>query len=637
MKTILRILLFILSVILLPTAQLHASDYDAGQTKRIWLIESYDSDFPTYKHVRKALDEFLDSTNYALDIEFMDTKEFNDTTYIAHFKELISYKKKTLRPYDLVIAGNDNALHFVLNNQETLFRNLPIVFYGINDIELAKAQNNNPMVTGITEQLSIKETLEFAKLLDPELEEIVAIYDNTTTGQTDLQTFLSMRDSIEPLKLSAINTGDFTFHDLQKVISRYNGKKAFLLISAYKDRNNNYLSFEQALHLISSNTKIPIYHLYTHGLDRGVLGGKLVHHRDLARTALKIAYRVLHDGEPIQKIPVIETCYNSYFADYKQMQNFEYDITRLPKETQLINQPSPFFKIDKQFVYLFIAAFALAILSLILTTYFLQRRKHMQHELIAAKEKAQESERLKSAFLANISHEIRTPMNAILGFSELLREQQIPDDERKHFIEIINNQGQQLLRLLTNVLEMSHLEAGPTSLHIQPIEMNKLFSELEKEYKTSLAESGKGHIEFIVQADEQISFVESDEMRLHQIITNLVNNAMKFTDSGFIEIGYSLSDNKETINFYVKDSGVGIPMSKLKNIFERFVQISHTTVGRNVSGVGLGLAIAKHLVNLLDGTIWADSEEGKGTTIFFALPNREEENAQAKRKREYFS
>ncbi len=238
------------------------------------------------------------------------------------------------------------------------------------------------------------------------------------------------------------------------------------------------------------------------------------------------------------------------------------------------------------------------------------------HELILAKEKAEESDQLKSAFLANMSHEIRTPINSIIGFSELLSDPDFDETQKKEFIQTIVKSGNNLMMIISDIMDLSMIESKQIKLRNEHFEVSQVFVDLENEFRYR-AEANK--LEFRINCPETSGqiFLVNDKYRLKQICDNLIGNALKFTHSGFIEIGYFLKETQ--IVFFVRDSGIGIPAIHQSTIFERFRQ-ADVTKTRKYGGNGLGLAISKNLVELLGGEMWLDSEEAKGSTFYFSLP-----------------
>jgi len=237
-------------------------------------------------------------------------------------------------------------------------------------------------------------------------------------------------------------------------------------------------------------------------------------------------------------------------------------------------------------------------------------------ELNKAKEKAEESDRLKTAFLVNISHEIRTPLNGILGFFKLLDKTDLDESRKRDYTSMVHASGQRLLTTINDIIELSTIETG---------ELEVTFSE------ANLVEVMQFHYEFFkpqteenllkLTISEQITgpsaIVQTDRSKLDRIITNLLKNAITFTSQGSIDFGNYRE--KDSIVFYVKDSGIGIPSDRLEAIFERFVQ-ADLSLSRGHEGSGIGLAIAKAYVEALDGKIWVQSEVGLGSTFFFSIP-----------------
>jgi len=244
-----------------------------------------------------------------------------------------------------------------------------------------------------------------------------------------------------------------------------------------------------------------------------------------------------------------------------------------------------------------------------------KKLQEKNEELIKAKELAEENDRLKSAFLANISHEIRTPMNAIIGFSDLLKNPDLTTDKHNKFINIIEESGKRMLNLISDIINISKIESGIVEINISEVNINEEIENIYILLKDDVEKKGI-NFKFNTHLSFNEAYILTDNIKIYAVLTNLIKNAIKFTTKGFIEFGYTIK-NKSLI-FYVKDSGKGISEEQQKLIFERFRQGSES-LNRNYEGSGLGLAISKAYVELLGGKIWVESELNKGTTFYFSI------------------
>jgi PAS domain S-box-containing protein len=242
--------------------------------------------------------------------------------------------------------------------------------------------------------------------------------------------------------------------------------------------------------------------------------------------------------------------------------------------------------------------------------------KKLWSELVAAKEKAEESDRLKSAFLANISHEIRTPMNGILGFSELLKDANLSGDEQQEYIDLIHQSGERMLSIINDLIDISRIDANEVMLNIGESNLNKLLHDLCF-FFTPEAEKLGLKLNCSKGLPDSECVMETDAKKLEQVLTNLVQNALKFTNEGHIDIGYTKKESM--LEFFVADTGIGIPEEMRKGVFDRFRQVDNS-ITRPHEGVGLGLSISKGFVEMLGGTIWVEPADGGGSRFLFTLP-----------------
>ena len=251
----------------------------------------------------------------------------------------------------------------------------------------------------------------------------------------------------------------------------------------------------------------------------------------------------------------------------------------------------------------------------------ISERKQFETELIEAKMKAEESDRLKTAFLQNMSHEIRTPMNAIIGFSDLLPEYLDDHEKLISYSNTIKQRSLDLLEVISSVLEIAKIEARQLPVNPEECKMYVLFDSIEKHFKEYTKKSAYSNIEFSLKVARSVKAMEVfiDQIKLKQILMNLIGNAFKFTNNGRIEVGCYLNE-PNVFTFFVADTGIGISKEKHAEIFSRFIQANDDNPSRIYGGTGLGLSIVHGLLKLIDGKIWLESEQGKGSTFYFTLP-----------------
>ena len=243
-------------------------------------------------------------------------------------------------------------------------------------------------------------------------------------------------------------------------------------------------------------------------------------------------------------------------------------------------------------------------------------RKRIEEELIKAKEKAEQSDRLKTAFLHNVSHEIRTPMNAIVGFTTLLDSPDITDESRRQYIDIIYQSSNQLLSIITDIVDISNIETGLVKISRSNINLNTMIRNLFDQYRLRAQEQNLG-LNFTTHLDDSEAQVMTDETKVIQIFANLLNNALRFTKKGRVELGYVVRG--EMIEFFVSDTGIGIAPENHEKVFERFFQVEGPS-SKQYSGTGLGLSISKAYAELLGGSIWLISTPGEGSLFCFSIP-----------------
>jgi len=264
--------------------------------------------------------------------------------------------------------------------------------------------------------------------------------------------------------------------------------------------------------------------------------------------------------------------------------------------------------------------------------------KQAEKSLIKEKERVEEADKLKSAFLSNMSHEIRTPMNSILGFTELLSKKNFSEEQKNKFIDLIQNSGKILLNLVNDIVDIAKIEAGELTINPEELQVNKTLDDIFLFFNENKNITNYENISLELKkgVKNQDFTIKADSNRLNQVLNNLINNAFKFTDKGSIELGYTIestdkSDTKDNyLLFYVKDTGIGIPLNQQKHIFRRFGQVENHKNSK-IGGTGLGLPISKGLIELMGGEMWLESKSKKGSIFYFTIPLIISENVKPKK------
>ncbi|MBN1416960.1 MAG: response regulator [Bacteroidales bacterium] len=445
---------------------------------------------------------------------------------------------------------------------------------------------------------------------------------------------------------------------LMHAVSQFEKGNAIALINYFQDEKGNPLNFNSLVQEIARPTNVPIFldseALLGEGIIGGIINNGFAHGREVAVLAL----RFIDENNYIPNERIAHPK-NNYYFDYRIMQKFDISEKLLPENSIIINKPHTVLVRYLRYIVLLFGIISFLLLIVLLLLMNIKRRKKAEavvkqkleeirdqniklesanqlvsdmnarledinkhltvtnEELNKAKEKSEEADRLKSAFLANMSHEIRTPLNAIIGFSSLLVDPFTTSEDQEQFIRIINSNSDQLVRIIDDILDLSKIEAGQLKISNEIFCVNEILTDLvylfRKHNNNQLVE-----IRLSKFTDKCRLMLQSDPTRFKQILTNLVSNAVKYTDRGIVEVGFSLDDDHE-VTFYVKDTGIGIERKYFADIFDRFWKIEEIT---NIvySGAGLGLAISKRLCEMMGGRIWLESEPGKGSTFYFTQP-----------------
>jgi Signal transduction histidine kinase len=560
-------------------------------------------------------------------IEYLDAKRISFSGLLVDKTTAFLQSKYESKSINLVFLTDDDAVIFWMKYGNEIAPNANVVFAGVN-----MQYNFPPNFAGLLERVNFVRTFELINKLHPNAAHIYVVNDTTTTGRILKQQLLLASISKELIQ-KVVFISDLSFYDLKSQISKIISPDVVLFLLYNRDSQGKYYDFEDVLDTISRHATVPIYGTWEFYLNHGVVGGNLISPGLHGREAGEITNRILKGENPSQ----IGVSYGSTrnFFDYVKLKEAGLSVQSVPNDAIIINSPYAFIERHATTIIILFVIFIMLvfIIAVLIVTNRFKRNRILREEtlmkelnesykkLAEEKLKAEDANHLKSAFLANMSHEIRSPMNGIVGFSNLLRNsEKLSAEKRKKYIDIITANGNALLALINDILDISKIEANQLVIHRVACPVNQLLSDLFVFFNKEKLRLGKGAIDLsFTQGVSAMDFeIFSDNERLRQILVNLIGNSLKFTEQGYVEYGYILEGDK--LKFYVKDSGIGIDPVLQTRVFERFLQDSKMAIEGRSGGVGLGLAICKALVERLGGAIWVESELGIGSTFYFTIP-----------------
>jgi len=295
-KGCIPILILVIFFITPYSYESNASNENNEPKKRVLLVSSYSPSFETFFIQIEGINSQFEGENIELDVEFMDSKQFYTDENITNFYTSLKYKIQNINTYDAIIVADDNALNFIIKYQDELFKEIPIVFLGINNLENAIKGSENPYITGTIEAASIKETIEIASKLNSGATNVIAITDNTNSGQGDLITYYLEENKFNNLTFRGLDLSNLDFDEFASKLQEIDEDDIVLLLSVFSDKNNNKVSFDEGLEIVLDNCSQPIYHPYYQGLGDGVIGGKVISHYEQGSLAASIVNDIFRGG-----------------------------------------------------------------------------------------------------------------------------------------------------------------------------------------------------------------------------------------------------------------------------------------------------------------------------------------------------
>ena len=471
--------------------------------------------------------------------------------------------------------------------------------------------------SGFINQYNIEDNVRMIKAFYPKTEHIAFISDNTYGGVTMQALVRKEMKKFPEIDLILMDGRRHTIYTIVEEL-RHLPENTVIMVGTWRvDMNEGYFMRNATYAMMEVTPTIPTFTPSSVSLGYWAIGGVLPDYRKLGKDMALASVQI--DQYPADEQQHLSVIGSKAVLDSRKVKEWGLDPDILPFDVEIINQTVSFYQQYTYQIWSACALFLILVLGLCISLFYYFRTKRLKDDLLksekdlrVAKDRAEESNRLKSAFLANMSHEIRTPLNAIVGFSELLTsDMEISPNERDEFMQVISKNSDLLLKLINDILDLSRIESGKMSFTLTNCDLNELLSHIYRTHQLLMPQG----VVLKIQLPVLPAIIQADLHRLTQVITNLINNAAKFTTQGYILIKYDYTQDKRWIQISVTDTGKGIPADKQAQVFERFNKLDEFA-----QGTGLGLAICQIIIEHFGGYITLESKEGEGSTFIVTLP-----------------
>lgn len=471
--------------------------------------------------------------------------------------------------------------------------------------------------SGFINQYNIEDNVRMIKVFYPKTEHIAFISDNTYGGVTMQALVRKEMKKFPEIDLILMDGRRHTIYTIVEEL-RHLPENTVIMVGTWRvDMNEGYFMRNATYAMMEVTPTIPTFTPSSVSLGYWAIGGVLPDYRKLGKDMALASVQI--DQYPADEQQHLSVIGSKAVLDSRKVKEWGLDPDILPFDVEIINQTVSFYQQYTYQIWSACALFLILVLGLCISLFYYFRTKRLKDDLLksekdlrVAKDRAEESNRLKSAFLANMSHEIRTPLNAIVGFSELLTsDMEISPNERDEFMQVISKNSDLLLKLINDILDLSRIESGKMSFTLTNCDLNELLSHIYRTHQLLMPQG----VVLKIQLPVLPAIIQADLHRLTQVITNLINNAAKFTTQGYILIKYDYTQDKRWIQISVTDTGKGIPADKQAQVFERFNKLDEFA-----QGTGLGLAICQIIIEHFGGYITLESKEGEGSTFIVTLP-----------------
>lgn len=620
---------------------------------KILIISSYNPETST---ASKTIDDFiaeykeLNETNLPI-IENLNCKTFSEMhTWMDNLRAILSrYSTPETRPSLILLLGQEAWATYLSLTDESLPYKVPVMGSQVNRhivklsdsipdpltwepecfdvLSIAKDYN---VVGGILHEYDFKSNIELLLRYYPSTENLAFVSDNSYGGIALASKIKEYANEYPHLNFIHIDGRRETVYSGAERIAKLPPQTGILLGTWRVDKTGSYF-IKKSLSMLRSDSNFPTFTVTGLGLEDWAIGGYIPQYISQGTLLAQMSYSFLYnlttsDADSLKYFTIIN---NGYTFNKTQLEPFNIDLSNFEGQYTLVNKEVTFYQKYKTEILIFSAvamlfiAFAVTISILyIRTRRYKLRLESYQKELRLARDKADESNKMKSSFLANMSHEIRTPLNAICGFAEVLSSDDahaLESTDKRYISQIIQNNANMLLTLINGILDMSRIESGKMKYYNEEFD----WVEICKQTILSVKTATHSEVDFKFETKHDTLKIVADKQLMTQILINLLNNASKFTRKGSITL--NLSGNDKYITVSCTDTGIGIPLEKQKNIFDQFVKLDERS-----QGTGLGLALCKSIIEHYNGFIWVDNEYTDGARIVFSIPREKKDKEETR-------
>ncbi|MEI6332004.1 MAG: ATP-binding protein [Pseudanabaena sp.] len=603
--------------------------------KNVLVIHSYHPELSWTEKSKAGIDQGFLKSNYKVNVyhEFLDAKRFPRLIYQRLFLDYLRTKYRDTS-FQLLMVADDPAMQLILKTHEEYFRELPVVFLGVNNVQ--EELLNIPWLTGVFETHSIFETIVEAKRQTGS-DNLIVIADSTETGLVRTKKLQELK-GMQGAPQNVVIFTDVVDGQVSKILGGYPNNWPIYISGQLREGTTNgpLLSFEKVAKALNAQVSNPVYTDTRMYLGNGAVGGKILDGSYHASLAVQLAEKVLA-GTPVDDIEPITKSDNQWMFDARQLKKAGLDLNNLPQGSIVLNLEPSFYEQYRELVWLVTVIFVSGGITIVLLGRAIRKQKKAEQELrenerhlekrvserttelAKAKILADDANKAKSEFLANMSHELRTPLNGILGYAQILNRGRTLSEKEQYGINVIHQCGSHLLTLINDILDLSKIEARKLELNPKAFHLGSFLQSVVEICHIRADQKG---IEFIDQFEQHIPIgIFADEKRLRQVLINLIGNALKFTDRGTVTFSVELLESSRLgaarIHFKVADTGVGIAPQDLDKLFQAFEQVGDRK--RQAEGTGLGLTISQQIVRLMGGNIQVKSQLGVGSEFSFEV------------------